>query len=25
VVLNAPHPIRFLKGLRSPRQLRRSW
>jgi hypothetical protein len=21
VVLNAPHPIRFLKGLRSPRQL----
>jgi pimeloyl-ACP methyl ester carboxylesterase len=25
VLLNAPHPIRFLKGLRSPRQLRRSW
>jgi pimeloyl-ACP methyl ester carboxylesterase len=25
VILNAPHPIRFLKGLRSPRQLRRSW
>jgi len=25
VVLNAPHPIRFLKGLRSPHQLRRSW
>ena len=25
VVLNAPHPIRFLKGLRNPRQLRRSW
>jgi pimeloyl-ACP methyl ester carboxylesterase len=25
VVLNAPHPIRFLKGLRSLRQLRRSW
>jgi pimeloyl-ACP methyl ester carboxylesterase len=25
VVLNAPHPIRFLEGLRSPRQLRRSW
>jgi pimeloyl-ACP methyl ester carboxylesterase len=25
VVLNAPHPIRFLAGLRSPRQLRRSW
>jgi epoxide hydrolase 4 len=25
VVLNAPHPIRFRKGLRSPRQLRRSW
>jgi pimeloyl-ACP methyl ester carboxylesterase len=25
VVLNAPHPIRFLKGLRSRRQLRRSW
>jgi pimeloyl-ACP methyl ester carboxylesterase len=25
VVLNAPHPIRFLTGLRSPRQLRRSW
>jgi pimeloyl-ACP methyl ester carboxylesterase len=25
VVLNAPHPIRFLKGLGSPRQLRRSW
>ena len=25
VVLNAPHPIRFLKGLHSPRQLRRSW
>src|SRR4029453_11043505 len=25
VVLNAPHPIRFLKGLTSPRQLRRSW
>ncbi len=25
IVLNAPHPIRFLKGLRSPRQLRRSW
>jgi epoxide hydrolase 4 len=25
VVLNAPHPVRFLKGLRSPRQLRRSW
>jgi pimeloyl-ACP methyl ester carboxylesterase len=25
VVLNAPHPLRFLKGLRSPRQLRRSW
>jgi pimeloyl-ACP methyl ester carboxylesterase len=25
VVLNAPHPIRFLKGLRSARQLRRSW
>jgi epoxide hydrolase 4 len=25
IVLNAPHPIRFLKSLRSPRQLRRSW
>jgi pimeloyl-ACP methyl ester carboxylesterase len=25
VVLNAPHPIRFLTGLRRPRQLRRSW
>jgi epoxide hydrolase 4 len=25
VVLNAPHPIRLLKSLRSPRQLRRSW
>src|SRR5215211_551361 len=25
VVLNAPHPVRFLKGLHSPRQLRRSW
>jgi pimeloyl-ACP methyl ester carboxylesterase len=25
VVLNAPHPIRFLKGLRRLRQLRRSW
>jgi pimeloyl-ACP methyl ester carboxylesterase len=25
VVLNAPHPMRFLKGLRGPRQLRRSW
>ena len=25
VVLNAPHPIHFLKGLGSPRQLRRSW
>src|SRR5829696_7308288 len=25
VILNAPHPIRFLTGLRSPRQLRRSW
>jgi pimeloyl-ACP methyl ester carboxylesterase len=25
VVLNAPYSIRFLKGLRSPRQLRRSW
>jgi pimeloyl-ACP methyl ester carboxylesterase len=25
MVLNAPHPIRFLTGLRSPRQLRRSW
>jgi epoxide hydrolase 4 len=25
VVLNAPHPIRFRKGLTSPRQLRRSW
>jgi pimeloyl-ACP methyl ester carboxylesterase len=25
VVLNAPHPLRFLKGLGSPRQLRRSW
>ena len=25
VVLNAPHPVRFLKGLGSPRQLRRSW
>ena len=25
VILNAPHPIRFLKGLGSPRQLRRSW
>ena len=25
VILNAPHPIRFLKGLRSPRQLQRSW
>ena len=25
VVLNAPHPSRFLKGLRSPGQLRRSW
>jgi pimeloyl-ACP methyl ester carboxylesterase len=25
VVLNAPQPIRFLKGLRSSRQLRRSW
>jgi pimeloyl-ACP methyl ester carboxylesterase len=25
VILNAPHPVRFLKGLRSPRQLRRSW
>ena len=25
IVLNAPHPIRFLKGLTSPRQLRRSW
>jgi pimeloyl-ACP methyl ester carboxylesterase len=25
VVLNAPHPVRFLEGLRSPRQLRRSW
>jgi epoxide hydrolase 4 len=25
VVLNAPHPIRFLKGLRSLRHLRRSW
>ena len=25
VILNAPHPIRFLKGLHSPRQLRRSW
>jgi pimeloyl-ACP methyl ester carboxylesterase len=25
VVLNAPHPIRLLKGLRNPRQLRRSW
>jgi epoxide hydrolase 4 len=25
VVLNAPHPIRFLTGLHSPRQLRRSW
>src|SRR4029450_12718730 len=25
VVLTAPHPIRFLTGLRSPRQLRRSW
>jgi pimeloyl-ACP methyl ester carboxylesterase len=22
---STPHPIRFLKGLRSPRQLRRSW
>ena len=25
VILNAPHPIRFLKGLGSPRQLHRSW
>jgi pimeloyl-ACP methyl ester carboxylesterase len=25
VLLNAPHRVRFLKGLRSPRQLRRSW
>jgi pimeloyl-ACP methyl ester carboxylesterase len=25
VVLNAPHPVRFLHGLRSLRQLRRSW
>jgi pimeloyl-ACP methyl ester carboxylesterase len=25
VVLNAPHPIRFRKGLRSLQQLRRSW
>jgi epoxide hydrolase 4 len=25
VVLNAPHPVRFLKGLSSLRQLRRSW
>ena len=25
VLLNAPHPVRFLKGLRSLRQLRRSW
>ncbi len=25
LLLNAPHPVRFLKGLRSPRQLRRSW
>ena len=25
VVLNAPHPVRFLKGLGSLRQLRRSW
>jgi pimeloyl-ACP methyl ester carboxylesterase len=25
VVLNAPHPNRFLKGLSSPGQLRRSW
>jgi epoxide hydrolase 4 len=25
VLLNAPHPVRFLNGLRSPRQLRRSW
>jgi pimeloyl-ACP methyl ester carboxylesterase len=25
IVLNAPHPIRFLKGLTSPRQLLRSW
>ncbi|HKO86877.1 MAG TPA: alpha/beta hydrolase, partial [Actinomycetota bacterium] len=25
VVLNAPHPLRFLTGLTSPRQLRRSW
>jgi epoxide hydrolase 4 len=25
VVLNAPHPVRFLRGLRSLRQLRRSW
>jgi pimeloyl-ACP methyl ester carboxylesterase len=25
VLLNAPHPVRFLKGLRRPRQLRRSW
>ena len=25
MILNAPHPIRFLKGLGSPRQLRRSW
>jgi epoxide hydrolase 4 len=24
-VLYAPHPIRFLKGLRGPQQLRRSW
>src|SRR5512132_1806324 len=25
VILNAPHPIRFLKGLGNLRQLRRSW
>jgi pimeloyl-ACP methyl ester carboxylesterase len=24
-ILNVPHPARFIRGLRSPRQLRRSW
>jgi pimeloyl-ACP methyl ester carboxylesterase len=24
-ILNAPHPVRFLRALRTPRQLRKSW
>ena len=25
VILNVPHPVRFLRGIRDPRQLARSW